>query len=77
MAPPVRRLNLLALLLVLALGALAAFPTTRGGEPPALNPFGPTESARDDAVPGFVELSDGTAHPGQVLPDARRQAQDL
>ncbi len=46
-------------------------------EPPALNPFGsPSERAdrsRDDAVPGFVETSDGKIHPGiiQLTRDTR------
>ncbi len=37
-------------------------------EPPAVNPFGPKQaeqdSRRDDAVPGRVELSDGSIHAG-------------
>ncbi len=40
-------------------------------EPPALNPFGSRaereDQKRDDAVPGFVETSDGKIHPGQVM----------
>jgi hypothetical protein len=35
-------------------------------EPPALDPFGPRPRTRDDAIPGFVELSDGTVRPGQL-----------
>ena len=35
-------------------------------EPPAINPFGPLPSQRQDAVPGFVELSDGSIYPGQI-----------
>jgi len=39
-------------------------------EPPALNPFGPADSEgppqRDDAVPGCLELSDGSVHPGLI-----------
>jgi len=36
--------------------------------PPELNPFGPSTKAgaRDDAVPGYVELSDGTIRPGRI-----------
>jgi hypothetical protein len=49
---------------------LLAPPASPGQEPPALNPFGPPserpDRRRDDALPGFVELSDGTVHPGQV-----------
>lgn len=46
---------------------LALAPAVRGQEPPALNPFGPRPGqVREDAIPGYVELSDGTIHPGQV-----------
>jgi len=52
---------------------LLALPAARGqqSEPPALNPFGSRaereDQKRDDAVPGFVETSDGQIHPGQVM----------
>ncbi len=52
---------------------LLALPAARGqqSEPPALNPFGSRadreDQKRDDAVPGFVETSDGQVHPGQVM----------
>jgi hypothetical protein len=54
---------------VLALLCCAA----RGGEPPAINPFGPRTQVREDAVPGSLELSDGTVHVGRLYPtrDAR------
>ena len=35
-------------------------------DPPVINPFGNATSERDDAVPGYVEMSDGTVHVGQV-----------
>jgi hypothetical protein len=35
-------------------------------EPPALNPFGPPRQDREDAVPGYLETSDGKIHPGQL-----------
>jgi hypothetical protein len=39
-------------------------------EPPAINPFGSAaeraDPQRDDAVPGFLETSDGKIHPGQI-----------
>lgn len=35
-------------------------------EPPALNPFGQRDTERDDAVPGYVETSDGKVYPGLV-----------
>lgn len=35
-------------------------------DPPAMNPFAPRETVRDDAVPGYVELSDGKIHYGMI-----------
>jgi hypothetical protein len=35
-------------------------------DPPAVNPFGRKPAVRDDAVPGFIELSDGTVLPGHI-----------
>jgi len=35
-------------------------------EPPAINPFGPRPREREDALPGYVELSDGSVFPGRV-----------
>jgi hypothetical protein len=52
------------LLLVMACSIACA------AEPPAINPFGPApaerESRRDDAVPGCIELSDGSIHAGLI-----------
>ena len=48
---------------------LLAFTTvnpTRAAEPPALNPFAPVRRDRDDAVPGYVEMSDGKIYPGRI-----------
>ena len=62
-----------ARLLFAELLVLLALPAARGqqSEPPALNPFGSRaareDPKRDDAVPGFVEMSDGKVHPGQVM----------
>ena len=39
---------------------------TADDEPPALNPFGPRNQQRDDAVLGCVELSDGSILPGKL-----------
>lgn len=49
-----------------------------GEEPPALNPFGPRQETREDALPGFVELSSGKVYAGQVYltRDARLQIFD-
>jgi hypothetical protein len=49
--------------MALAVGVWLA--AVRGAdEPPALDPFGPRSQARDDAMPGYLELSDGTVRPG-------------
>ncbi len=37
-----------------------------GEEPPALNPFAPVKQDRDDAQPGYLEMSDGTVYVGSV-----------
>lgn len=49
-----------------------------GEPPPAINPFGPTPSEREDSTPGYVELSDGTIHAGMVYltRDKRLQVYD-
>ena len=39
---------------------------TRAAEPAALNPFGPVRRDRDDAVPGYIEMSDGKIYPGSI-----------
>lgn len=56
-------------LCLLGLGILVAglaVKLTVAEEPPAINPFGPRPTVREDAVPGYVELSDGTVHVGQI-----------
>ena len=35
-------------------------------EPPRLNPFGPVKRDRDDAAPGYVEMSDGRILVGDI-----------
>ena len=65
--------KLFARFLLAEILVLLALPAARGqqSEPPALNPFGSRaereDQKRDDAVPGFVETSDGKVHPGQVM----------
>jgi hypothetical protein len=51
-----------AAVFLLALG----LPVLRAGEPPAINPFGSAPSQREDAVPGRIELSDGSFHAGLI-----------
>ncbi len=49
--------------------ALEIPPGEGKGDPPALNPFAKTPAAssqRDDAVPGYLELSDGTVRYGRL-----------
>jgi len=52
------------------LGVLAAIgwslASAAAGEPPAIKPFGTPSTEREDAVPGYVELSDGSIHCGQL-----------
>jgi hypothetical protein len=48
--------------------AVAVFVSTgRGDDPPAINPFGNKPQAREDAWPGYLEMSDGTIHFGQIF----------
>ncbi|MHB8899905.1 MAG: hypothetical protein ACYC6Y_14255 [Thermoguttaceae bacterium] len=51
---------------VVAVGWCGAGVVGRGQEPPALNPFGPVQTERDDAVPGYLEMSDGRVLVGNV-----------
>jgi hypothetical protein len=50
--------------------ALAGGPSSGLGaaeeEPPAINPFGPAKQDRGDALPGYLELSDGTVYVGTI-----------
>jgi|WetSurMetagenome_2_1015567.scaffolds.fasta_scaffold468699_1 hypothetical protein len=53
--------------LILAAGiTLCGFHASTAQEPPPVNPFASTNSQRDDAIPGYIELSDGSIHPGQI-----------
>lgn len=47
-------------------------------EPPTISPFGEKETLRDDALPGLIELSDGTLYPGMIhlTRDKRLQVYD-
>jgi hypothetical protein len=48
------------------LASLAEWSLLGAGEPPTIQPFGQPISTRDDAVPGVVELSDGSIHSGLI-----------
>ncbi|MBN2476846.1 MAG: hypothetical protein JXB62_19725 [Pirellulales bacterium] len=50
------------LLLALTTGAVPA----SAADPPPINPFGPAPPVRDDALPGYIELSNGKVHPGLI-----------
>lgn len=54
-----------ALLIILALFFLPTLPAQEH-EPPALNPFDTTDSTREDAIPGYLELSNGNVYPGNL-----------
>ncbi len=54
------RLIGVALLLVLGFGLAQA------EEPPALNPFAPVQREREDIYPGYIEMSDGEVHVGNI-----------
>lgn len=66
MAIPLHRLafpagcTLAGLLLACGIGIAVA------DEPAALNPFGQIKAARDDAVPGYIEMSDGRILVGNI-----------
>ncbi len=52
-----------------AAGLVAAWAACGGvqaGEPAALNPFGAVRQARDDAIPGYLEMSDGQVYVGSI-----------
>jgi hypothetical protein len=53
--------------LVIALGLiLVNVQAISAQEPPPVNPFASTAAQREDAVSGYIELSDGSIHPGLV-----------
>jgi len=54
---------LAAAMLVLA---AALGPSARAEDPAPINPFGRAPTEREDAVPGYVEMSDGSVYVGQV-----------
>jgi hypothetical protein len=48
------------------LAAWAVCGAARAAEPPALNPFGAVRQDRDDAIPGYLEMSDGQIFVGSI-----------
>jgi hypothetical protein len=77
---PGRRLALLVAVgvAVVAFSIAQRCVAAEGEEPPAINPFGRTTAERDDALPGCIELSDGTLHAGMIYltRDKRLQVYD-
>ena len=65
-APGKSTVVLLAACTFLSVLASRAVNPTRAAEPPALNPFAPVRRDRDDAVPGYIEMSDGKIYPGSI-----------
>jgi hypothetical protein len=61
-----------------AVVTLIGLLTLRADEPPTINPFGQAPSQREDAVPGCIELSDGSIHSGLIYltRDKRLQVYD-
>jgi hypothetical protein len=57
---------------------LLGSPIGHAAEPPAVNPFGSAASEREDALPGCLELSDGSIRPGMIYltRDARLKIYD-
>ena len=49
-----------------AVAVLLTSMTTASDTPPTIRPFGPRKVTRSDAIPGYVELSDGTVYPGRL-----------
>ncbi|MGQ9771132.1 MAG: hypothetical protein ACUVQG_11305 [Thermogutta sp.] len=55
-------------ILVLTIGTVVGVcpPSMTAEEPPAINPFGPSTAVREDAIPGYIELSDGKVVAGAI-----------
>jgi hypothetical protein len=52
--------------MVVVIAASIVLSALRAGEPPALNPFGQAPSEREDAVPGYIEFSNGAIRAGTI-----------
>ncbi len=66
MATPLRRLALRAGCALVGLLLACGTRITAADEPPAINPFGQIKTARDDAIPGYIEMSDGRILVGNI-----------
>lgn len=61
-----RKKRFLIAVSLLAMGCASWQSAAWAAEPSALNPFGAVRQGRDDAIPGYVELSNGKVFPGDV-----------
>ena len=66
MVTPLRRPALRAGYTLVALLLACGTRFAAAEEPPALNPFGQIKTARDDAIPGYIEMSDGRILVGNI-----------
>ena len=66
MANPLWRIVLSAGSLLFVLVAIIGSVKGADDEPPSLNPFGQVKTERDDAIPGYVEMSDGHILTGNI-----------
>ncbi len=51
---------------IVGLAAMLVGGVSVADEPPAINPFGNRPRVREDSVPGYIEMSDGTVYPGHI-----------
>jgi hypothetical protein len=65
-ATPLRRLVFRAGCALAGLLLVCGIRAALTAEPPALNPFGQAKMARDDAIPGYIEVSDGRILVGNI-----------
>lgn len=66
-ALPRCRMNAFAVTVVFVFASAMCGPLGLAAEePPALNPFGPTAPTREDAVPGYILLSNGQVVAGKI-----------
>ncbi len=66
MATPLRWLVLRAGYALASLLLACGTRIAAAEEPPALNPFGQIKTGRDDAIPGYIEMSDGRIFVGNI-----------
>jgi hypothetical protein len=65
-ATPLHRLALRAGYVLASLLSAFGAVVASAAEPPALNPFGQVKTGREDAIPGYIEMSDGRILVGNI-----------